>query len=204
MKKQNVKESEVLDNNVGYISLPSFTENSSKEFKKNYENLKKQNIKSLIIDIRNNGGGIVKEALDMLDYILDKDKIMMITVNKQNKEEIEKTKTTSSVDVPIVVLVNENSASASEIFAGALKENNKATIVGEKTYGKGVIQELLRLADGSGIKITTEEYFTPNKNKINKEGISPDVEVVLPENLSSTDKKDDTQLKKAIEVLNNN
>ncbi len=197
-------ESEVLDNNVGYISLPSFTENSSKEFKKNYENLKKQNIKSLIIDIRNNGGGIVKEALDMLDYILDKDKIMMITVNKQNNEEIEKTKTTSSVDVPIVVLVNENSASASEIFAGALKENNKATIVGEKTYGKGVIQELLRLADGSGIKITTEEYFTPNKNKINKEGISPDVEVVLPENLSSTDKKDDTQLKKAIEVLNNN
>lgn len=197
-------ESEVLDNNVGYISLPSFTENSSKEFKKNYENLKKQNIKSLIIDIRNNGGGIVKEALDMLDYILDKDKIMMITVNKQNNEEIEKTKNTSSVNIPIVVLVNENSASASEIFAGALKENNKATIVGEKTYGKGVIQELLRLADGSGIKITTEEYFTPNKNKINKEGISPDVEVVLPENLSSTDKKDDTQLKKAIEVLNNN
>ena len=197
-------ESEVLENDVGYISLPSFTENSAKEFKKNYESLKKKNIKSLIIDIRNNGGGIVDEALEMLDYILEKDKIMMITVNKQNNEEIEKTKKDSSVDVPIVLLVNNNSASASEIFAAALKENNRATIVGTKTYGKGVIQELLRLTDGSGIKITTEEYFTPNKNKINKEGILPDVEVELPESLSSADKKDDTQLQKAIEILNNN
>lgn len=197
-------ESEVLENDVGYISLPSFTENSAKEFKKNYESLKKKNIKSLIIDIRNNGGGIVDEALEMLDYILEKDKIMMITVNKQNNEEIEKTKKDSSVDVPIVLLVNNNTASASEIFAAALKENNRATIVGTKTYGKGVIQELLRLTDGSGIKITTEEYFTPNKNKINKEGILPDVEVELPESLSSADKKDDTQLQKAIEILNNN
>lgn len=197
-------ESEVLENDVGYISLPSFTENSAKEFKKNYESLKKKNIKSLIIDIRNNGGGIVDEALEMLDYILEKDKIMMITVNKQNNEEIEKTKKDSSVDVPIVLLVNNNSASASEIFAAALKENNRTTIVGTKTYGKGVIQELLRLTDGSGIKITTEEYFTPNKNKINKEGILPDVEVELPESLSSADKKDDTQLQKAIEILNNN
>ena len=195
-------ESEILDNNIGYISLPSFTENSSKEFKKKCEDLKKKNIKSLIIDIRNNGGGIVNEALEMLDYMLDKDKIMMITVDKQNDEEIEKTKKDSSIDVPIVVLVNENSASASEIFAAALKENNRATIIGEKTYGKGVIQELLRLSDGSGIKVTTEEYFTPNKNKINKEGIKPDIEVELSENLASTDKKDDTQLQKAIEMIN--
>lgn len=195
-------ESEVLDNNIGYISLPSFTEDSSKEFKKKYEDLKKKNIKSLIIDIRNNGGGIVSEALDMLDYILEKDKIMMITVNKKNNEEIERTKKDSSVDVPIVVLVNENTASASEIFAAALKENNKATLIGEKTYGKGVIQELLKLTDGSGIKLTTEEYFTPNKNKINKEGIKPDVEIKLPDNLSSVDRKDDNQLQKAIETLN--
>ena len=197
-------ESEILDNNIGYISLPSFTENSSKEFKKKCEDLKNKNIKSLIIDIRNNGGGIVNEALEMLDYILDKDKMMMITVNKQNDEEIQKTKKDSSIDVPIVVLVNENTASASEIFAAALKENNRATIIGGKTYGKGVIQELLRLSDGSGLKITTEEYFTPNKNKINKEGIKPDIEVELPENLTSTEKKDDTQLQKAIEKLNEN
>ena len=143
----------------------------------------------------------------MLDYILDKDSTMLITVDKNGNEEVEKASKKATVDVPIVVLVNENTASASEIFASALQENNKATVVGTKTYGKGVIQELLTLSDGSGIKITTEEYYTPNRNKINKEGIAPNIEVELPENIKneySVERKDDTQLKKAIDVLKEN
>lgn len=200
-------ESEVLESNIGYINVPSFNDGCSKEFKENYNELKKENITSLIIDLRNNGGGIVDEALEMLDYILDKDSIMLITVDKNGNEEVEKANKKATIDVPIVVLVNGNTASASEIFASALQENNKATIVGTKTYGKGVIQELLTLSDGSGIKITTEEYYTPNRNKINKEGIEPDTEVKLPENIENqyaVERKDDIQLKIGIDKLKEN
>lgn len=197
-------ESEVLENSIGYINISSFCENCSSKFKENYENLKKQNIKSLIIDLRNNGGGIVDETLEILDYILDKDSVMLITANKKGEEEIEKAKKKPTIEMPIVVLVNENTASSSEIFAAALKENNKAKIIGTKTYGKGVIQESITLSDGSGIKITTEEYYTPNRNKINKIGITPDIEVELDEknnNIKEISKDQDTQLKKAIETL---
>ena len=106
--------------------------------------------------------------------------------------------------MPIIVLTNKSTASASEILAGALKDNGKATIVGEKTYGKGVIQELLTLTDGSGLKITTNEYYTPNRNKINKVGITPDVEVGLDETLKEqleVEEAKDNQLQKAIEIL---
>ena len=109
------------------------------------------------------------------------------------------------IDMPIVVLMNEYSASASEILAGALKDNNKATLVGTTTYGKGVIQELHQLSDGSGLKITTNEYFTPNHNKINEVGIEPDVEAELSDELKSKlelTEEEDTQLQKAIEVIN--
>lgn len=197
-------ETKVLEKQIGYIDITSFDDGCSKEFKENYNKLKKENVKALIIDLRNNGGGIVDEALEILDYILEKDSTMMITVDKKNNEVIEKAKTKPIINMPIVVLVNENTASASEIFASALKENNKATIVGTKTYGKGVIQELLTLSDGSGVKITTEEYYTPNKNKINKEGIKPDVEAKLPsniENIFALQGKDDTQLRKAVDIL---
>lgn len=197
-------ESEVLENKTGYINISTFDEGCSKEFIENYEKLKKQKVTSLIIDLRNNGGGIVEEALEILDYILEKDSTMMSTANKEGKEVIEKAKKKASINVPIVVLVNQNTASASEIFASALKENNKAQIVGTKTYGKGVIQELLTLSDGSGIKITTEEYYTPNKNKINKVGITPDVEIELPENIEniySLERKYDTQLRRAVDIL---
>lgn len=200
-------ESEVLENNTGYINIQSFDEGCSKEFKEKYDELKEKKVTSLIIDLRNNGGGIVDEALNILDYILDKDSVMMITVDKDGNEEIEKAKTKSSINLPIAVLVNENTASASEIFASALQENNKAQIIGTKTYGKGVIQELLTLSDGSGLKVTTEEYYTPNKNKINKVGIIPNIEVELPETIESVyslQRKDDTQLRRAIDELKEN
>lgn len=196
--------SEKLENNIGYISLSSFDEETSASFKQKFEELKGQNITSLIIDLRNNGGGIVDEAITILDYIADKDSTLLITVDKNKNEEITKAKEDPIINMPIVVLVNENTASASEILAGALKDLNKATIVGTKTYGKGVIQQFITLTDGSGLKITSEEYFTPNKTTINKVGIEPNEVVELPStvtNVLSVDKKDDTQLQKAIEIL---
>lgn len=204
--KINHVENKVVNNNIGYIVFNSFDEGCSEEFKQKLEELKSKNVKSLIIDIRNNGGGLVDEALQIADYIVEKDATLLITTDKNGKEEITKAKEEPIINMPIVVLTNESSASASEILAGALKDNKKATIVGEKTYGKGVIQELLTLTDGSGLKITTNEYYTPNRNKINEVGITPDIEVKLDESLEDTleiEEAKDNQLQKAIEVLKN-
>lgn len=208
IKRENIKvnpvEAKVLQNNIGYIKFSSFDEDTSEDFKKKYEELNKQGIKSLIIDLRNNGGGIVTEALEIADYFTPKDSILLYEVDKNNKEEIEKSKNDAIINMPVIILTNENTASSSEILAGALKDLEKAKIVGTKTYGKGVIQEVLSLPDGSGIKITSEEYLTPNKTKINKVGIQPDVEIKLPEtvkNILDVEEKDDTQLQKAIEML---
>lgn len=196
--------SKVLENNIGYLKLNAFDEGAADEFKSKYQELQAQNIKGLIIDLRNNGGGLVNEALDIADCMTEKDSTLLITSDKNNKEEINKAKEGKTVTVPVVVLVNQNSASASEILAGALKENNAATLVGVKTFGKGVIQELLTLTDGSGLKITTNEYYTPNRNKINKVGIEPNETVELPEELKNKltiEENQDTQLQKAIELL---
>ena len=195
---------EMLENNIGYISLTSFGENTAADFKSKFEEVKNKNAKALVIDLRNNGGGLVEEATKIIDYIADKGSIELITVDKNNKEEITKSVNDPIINMPIVVLVNNNTASASEIVAGALKDLGKATIVGTTTYGKGVIQEFLTLDDGSGLKITTEEYFTPNRTKINKVGIEPNEKVELPEsekNKLVVEKSQDTQLQKAIELL---
>lgn len=202
--KINHVESKILNNNIGYIEFNSFDDGCSDEFKEKVEELKSKNITSLIIDIRNNGGGLVDEAIKIADYIVEKDATLLITKDKTGEEEITKAEIDPIIDVPIVVLTNGSSASASEILAGALKDNGKATIVGEKTYGKGVIQELLTLTDGSGLKITTSEYYTPNINKINEVGITPDVEVKLDEEIEdelTIEESKDNQLQKAIEIL---
>ena len=195
---------EKLENNIGYLEVSSFDENTAENFKAKYEELKSQGITSLIIDLRNNGGGLVEETLKIADYIVPKDKELLVTVDKEGKEKVEKSKEDVLIDMPIVVLVNKNSASSSEILAGALKDLNEATIVGNTTYGKGVIQQLLQLKDGSGLKVTVEEYYTPNRTKINGVGIEPNEKVDLPssvENPLAVERKDDTQLQKAIELL---
>ncbi len=202
--KVNPVEGQVLENNIGYIEFSSFDDGTADDFKAKYEELEKQGIKSLVIDLRNNGGGIVSEALQIADYILEKDDVILYEVDKNNKEEIKKSENDPIINMPIVLLTNGNTASSSEILAGALKDHGKAKIVGTKTYGKGVIQQLLTLPDGSGLKITSEEYLTPNKTKINKIGIEPDEKVELPDtvkNVLTIEQKDDTQLQKAIEIL---
>ena len=202
--KVNPVEGEVLENNIGYIEFSSFDDGTAEEFKMKFEELQGKGIKSLIIDLRNNGGGIVDEALEIANYILDKDSVILYEVDKNNNETVEKTTDEPIINMPIVILTNENTASSSEILAGALKDHKKATIVGEKTYGKGVIQRLLTLPDGSGLKITSEKYLTPNRIEINKVGIEPDEKVELPEtvtNILNVEKNEDIQLQKAIEIL---
>lgn len=195
---------EVLENQIGYMDIYSFDEGTCDQFKDKYNELKEKGIKALIIDLRNNPGGIVKEATGIADAMLEKGKTILITKDKDGKEEITKSEEDPIVDVPVILLTNNNSASASEILAGALKDNGVAKIVGEKTYGKGVIQNVFTLSTGAGLKITTNEYFTPNNNKINKIGIEPDIEVSLPEELKdelNIPFEQDTQLKRAIEEL---
>lgn len=195
---------EILDNKIGYISIESFDQDCSKEFKDKYKELHKQGIRGLIIDLRNNGGGIVDEVLEIADYALEKGKTIMTAKGKADKEKVEKSKQDPIIHVPIVVLVNESSASASEILAAALQENGKATLVGETTFGKGLIQELISLSDGSGIKITIAEYYTPNNHKINKQGVTPNIEIELPKEVINfkKERESDTQLKEAMKVLN--
>ena len=196
--------SKIINKNIGYIKLPSFDEGSSGDFKEKVDDLVSQGATSLIIDLRNNGGGIVDESTTIANYFLDKGKTIMTTKDKDGNEEVTKAEKDKEYSMPIVVLVNENSASASEILTGALKDNERATIVGDTTYGKGVIQTVLTLSDGSGLKITTAEYFTPSGTEIHKKGITPDVEVKLPDsvtNIYSVKENDDTQLQKAISEL---
>ena len=208
LKRENIKvnpvEGKVLENKIGYIEFSSFDEGTAEDFKAKYEELEKQGIQSLIIDLRNNGGGIVDEALKIADYIADKGSVLLYEVDKNNNEKVEKSENDPIINIPIVILTNENTASSSEILAGALKDLGKAKTCGTTTYGQGVIQQLLTLPDGSGIKITSEEYLTPNRTKINKVGIEPDEKVELPDtvtNVLRVEEKDDTQLQKAIEML---
>ncbi len=203
--KVNHIESEVLENDIGYIQISTFDDGCYEEFMQNYNNIKEKNIKSLIIDLRNNGGGIVEEATNIADMFTDKGVTLLITTGKDKKEEITKAKKDKTIDIPVVILVNENTASASEILTAAIKENSEDTVkvVGTTTYGKGVIQSIFTLKDGSGIKLTTNEYYTPKHNTINKVGITPEYEIEFPEGESiyNIDKKEDTQLQKAIELL---
>lgn len=195
-------EAEMLSNNIGYILVSSFDGDVSNEFKNCYDGLIKQGMKSLIIDLRNNGGGIAKEAVEIGDYFCDKGKTLLIQEDKNRKEEISNAESDKIITMDTVVLVNEYSASASEILAGILKENvDNATLVGVKTFGKGVIQSLYKLSDGSGLKLTTNKYFTPNHNEINKVGITPDIETEKYKFSKKSDKENDIQLKKAIEIL---
>ena len=193
--------SRMLEDNIAYIQVTDFDGGAAKEFKDNYLDLKSQGATSLIIDLRDNGGGVVDEAIDMLEMICDKGSTLLIETDKKGNEKVEKSAESPIIDIPIVVLVNGNSASASEIFAGALKDYNKATIIGTKTYGKGVIQTLTKLSDGSGLKMTTDEYCTPSRNKINKIGIEPNITVELPDDIEELTDENETQLQRAIEEL---
>lgn len=189
-------ESKMLESNIGYIQLITFDEGCAEELKKAYENLKNSGAKKIILDLRNNTGGLVDEALEISDYIVEKGKKILITIDAQGNKKIDYAEEEPIIKEDMVVLVNEYSASASEILVGALVDNGKAQTVGTKTYGKGVIQTIFSLKDNSVLKLTIQEYYTPKETKINKVGIEPNYKVEDDENTDM-----DEQLQKAIEIL---
>ena len=205
--KVNSTKHKMLENNIGYIHISTFTEHTDKDFEASYKELENQGMKKLIIDVRFNTGGELEATKKVLEQLLKKDSQIIITRDKEGKEEVIKTKKGTNKNIEIVVLGNNYSASASEILISALVDNKVAKFVGEKTYGKGVIQTIVPLSDGGALKVTTEEYLRQNKEKINKVGITPEFEVKLDlkemEKENSDDKKDN-QLQKAIDILNEN
>lgn len=190
-------DTKILENNIGYIQILAFDDGCSEEFKNKLNELLNKNIKSLIIDVRDNGGGIVTEAINISELFMQKDKTIMKELDKSGKEKEIKAQQEPiiSSDLNIVVLANENTASASEIFIGALKDNGIAKAVGTKTFGKGVMQEITPLQSEGALKLTIEEFRTPNGNIINKKGIEPDVKIEENEETEV-----DEQLQKAIEL----
>ena len=193
-------EYEMKENNIGYIQLVTFDEGCSEEFANAINDLNRKGAKKIIIDVRSNTGGLVKEALEIADIFCNKDQVLLVTENSKNEKEYVRDEQDSSVKFDdIVVLTNEYTASASEILAGILKENCEAVLVGVNTFGKGVIQTVIPLSDGSALKLTIEEYFTPKENKINKQGIKPDHEIKLEKDENG--EYIDTQLRKAEELL---
>ncbi|WP_084052472.1 S41 family peptidase [Desulfonispora thiosulfatigenes] len=192
---------EILKENkdIAYLAITLFGNNTDEEFTAEMEKINKEGYKGLIIDLRNNPGGNLETVVSILKEVLPESPIVHI-VDKNGKSVTYSSKG-PGIKVPLVVLVNEGSASASEIFAGAVKDTKLGTLVGEKTYGKGVVQNVFFLKDGAGLKLTTAKYLTPNKNDIHKLGIKPDEEVKLPLITGSEEFIEDTQLKKAIELL---
>lgn len=200
--KQNYVKSGMLDNNIGYVYLAQFTASAVEQFENAVDELKKNGAESIIFDLRDNPGGVLNGAVSILDYLLPEGLIAYVEDKYGNRTDYKSTDGTDELDISCVVLVNENSASASELFTGALKDRGYATVVGKKTFGKGIVQSLFSLGDGSGLKITVERYFTPNGVCIHGTGIEPDIEVEYDEDKFKEDGTD-TQLEAAIEYLEN-
>lgn len=197
-------EYEMLESNIGYIALSAFEEVSTEQFIKAVEDLESQGMESLIVDLRNNGGGVVTAAEGISDYLIEDGKTIVSFKGKGVEDSTYVAKDGHAIDVPLVVLVNEQSASASEVLTGALKDNDTATVVGTKTFGKGIAQGIFPIPDGSALKLTTAYYYVPSGECIHEVGIEPDVEVELKEELKSmveVPKEDDNQLQAAIDVL---
>ena len=196
---------EMLDKKTGYIQITQFTGVTLQQYKDMFAELKDRGMERLVIDLRDNPGGLLTSVCDILREILPEG-LIVYTEDKYGNREEETCDGKHQLDMPLAVLVNENSASASEIFAGAVQDHEVGTIVGTTTYGKGVVQELRQLSDGSAVKLTVSNYYTPNGNSINKVGIKPDVEVKLASELLNKDEithEEDNQLQKALDVIEN-
>lgn len=188
----------VLENQIGYISISEFDSVTGTQFAKALKQLQKKNIEGLVVDLRNNPGGSLSTVCDILDSILPKG-LIVYTKDKNGKKEEYTSDEKHRLNLPMSVLVNGQSASASEIFAGAVQDYGKAEIIGTQTYGKGVVQNLFDLKDGTCVKLTTSEYFTPKGRNIDGKGITPDVKIEYKYN--AKDPKADNQLDKAVSVV---
>jgi carboxyl-terminal processing protease len=193
--------SNMMKDNIGYIRISMFDEDTGSEFKKALASLESERMKGLIIDLRQNPGGFIDQCVQVADELLE-DGLIVYTEDKGKKREDYKSKA-GKVDVPFVVLIDEGSASASEIVSGAIKDRKAGLLIGTKSFGKGLVQSIEQLKDGSGMKLTTQKYYTPNGISINKVGIQPDIEVKPLE--ARTDQKpedvQDVQLDRAVSEL---
>lgn len=208
---ENSVTSEMLDEDIGYISITGFNmstgfnqESTYTEFVDKVDELNEKGMKKLVIDLRDNPGGVMEEVINIADYILPEGLITYTETRNGKRNEYVSDK--KFLDIPIVILINNNSASASEILTGALKDHDYAMVVGEKTFGKGIVQSVYPFTDGSGMSMTIAKYYTPDGISIHGTGIEPDYEVKLPEEFNgmyanSVPKEKDTQLQKAIELL---
>lgn len=195
IKRAEVSEPSVsakmLENNIGYIELSTFVDKTPEDFNRELAKLKKQNMKALIIDLRDNGGGLVDKCCEVADTLIGEGTIVY-TEDRDGDRKTQKSDA-EKLGLPIVLLTNENTASSAEILTGAILGNKAGISIGTKTFGKGIVQSVISLKDGSGYKLTTEQYFTPDGKTIHKKGIKPTIEEKDPEK----------QLQRAIDYINN-
>ena len=191
--------SKMLNDGIGYVAVSQFDALTSAQFKSNIESLKSQGMKKLIVDLRGNPGGLLDQVVDMLDYILPEGLVLYTEDKNGNKEEYY-AKNPDELKIPMAVLVNENSASASEVFTATFKDFKWGKVVGKTTFGKGIVQNVLPLGDGTAVKITTQHYYPPSGYDLHKVGIKPDVDVDLNDG-AVLGSDSDNQLGKAVEIL---
>jgi len=197
---------EMLEDKIGYIAITEFDTVTEEQFNLALADLESQGMEKLVIDLRDNLGGVLQTVCSMLEQMLPEG-LIVYTETKDGERTEYKSDGKHEFQKPLVVLMNENSASASEIFAGAIKDYGIGTLVGVTTYGKGIVQRIVNLDDGTAVKLTIAKYYTPKGNDIHGTGVEPDVEVKLDESLkqkTTIEKEEDNQLQKAIEVLNEN
>ncbi|WP_082023912.1 S41 family peptidase [Clostridium polynesiense] len=195
--------SEMLNNNIGYISISMFDEHTTENFNKKLKDLKSKGMKGLILDLRDNPGGLLSSSVEIASNFIPKDKVIVSTIDKYKKEQRLNSEGGIAQGLPLVVLINEYTASASEIVSGAIRDYDAGELVGTKTFGKGVVQSVVSGSDGTALKVTISKYYTPKGENIHQKGISPDIEVKYPDELREKvyKRSEDPQFNKALEVI---
>lgn len=195
-------ESEMLEGDIAHVTMLQFSNNTAEQVREAMEELRDQGAKGYILDLRGNPGGFLDEAVDVASLFVEKDKTILYTLDKYDQKKEYRSYGGSFIGAPLVVLIDGGSASASEVVSGALKDYEAATLVGQQSFGKGIVQMVYQVGDGEAVKVTVSSYYSPEGINIHGEGIAPDIEVEIPEDAEMPlTKENDTQLQKAVEVL---